>query len=98
MQQLHELRYWFTNIKEVEREISLRTEAGLYYSYYKNAVPADKSLNDVFNELIHDTRFSLYISSKIIWQSPSHEFHGNKQKSAKSEIISLLFYKILFPQ
>uniref|UniRef100_A0A0N4UNB1 C-mannosyltransferase dpy-19 n=1 Tax=Dracunculus medinensis TaxID=318479 RepID=A0A0N4UNB1_DRAME len=55
MQQLHELRYWFTNIKEVEREISLRTEAGLYYSYYKNAVPADKSLNDVFNELIHDT-------------------------------------------
>lgn len=28
---LHENNLWFTNLKEVEREISFRTESGLYY-------------------------------------------------------------------
>ncbi|KAI8792141.1 C-mannosyltransferase DPY19L3 isoform X1 [Biomphalaria glabrata] len=36
--QIHENTLWFTNIKEVEREISFRTESGLYYSYYKQLV------------------------------------------------------------
>lgn len=35
---LHENQMWFTNIQEVEREISFRTESGLYYSYYKQLV------------------------------------------------------------
>ena len=34
----HENEMWFTNIKEVEREISFRTESGLYYSYFKQTV------------------------------------------------------------
>ena len=34
----HENEMWFSNIKEVEREISFRTESGLYYSYFKQAV------------------------------------------------------------
>lgn len=38
VQTLHENQMWFTNIKEVEREISLRTECGLYYSYYKQLI------------------------------------------------------------
>ncbi|VDP05697.1 unnamed protein product [Soboliphyme baturini] len=37
---LHENLLWFTNIQQVEREISLRTECGLYYSYYKQLVNA----------------------------------------------------------
>merc|ERR1719423_66162 len=32
---IHENQYWFSNIREVEREISFRTENGLYYSYFK---------------------------------------------------------------
>ncbi|KAL7978898.1 hypothetical protein Chor_013387 [Crotalus horridus] len=37
---LHENDLWFSNIKEVEREISFRTECGLYYSYYKQMLAA----------------------------------------------------------
>ncbi|KAK3886747.1 hypothetical protein Pcinc_009123 [Petrolisthes cinctipes] len=35
---LHENQLWFSNIKEVEREISFRTEQALYYSHYKHLV------------------------------------------------------------
>ena len=38
LKQLHESNTWFSNLKEVEREISFRTEAGLYYSYFKSLV------------------------------------------------------------
>lgn len=37
---LHENQLWFSNIKEVEREISFRTEQGFYYSYFKNILSA----------------------------------------------------------
>jgi len=38
--QLHDNEMWFSEITELEREISLRTEQGLYYSYYKHLVKA----------------------------------------------------------
>ena len=38
----HENEMWFTNIKEVEREISFRTESGLYYSYFKQTVQGNE--------------------------------------------------------
>ncbi|XP_071112978.1 protein C-mannosyl-transferase DPY19L3-like [Haliotis cracherodii] len=53
MYTLHENRMWFTNIKEVEREISFRTESGLYYSYYKQMVNAP-SISQGIYDLIHD--------------------------------------------
>uniref|UniRef100_A0A671Q7I8 Probable C-mannosyltransferase DPY19L3 n=1 Tax=Sinocyclocheilus anshuiensis TaxID=1608454 RepID=A0A671Q7I8_9TELE len=50
---LHENDLWFSNIKEVEREISFRTECGLYYSYYKQMLKAP-SIQQGLYELIHD--------------------------------------------
>ncbi|KAJ0056346.1 hypothetical protein NL108_006454, partial [Boleophthalmus pectinirostris] len=50
---LHENDLWFSNIKEVEREISFRTECGLYYSYYKQMLQAP-SISGGLSELIHD--------------------------------------------
>ncbi|XP_041829358.1 probable C-mannosyltransferase DPY19L3 [Melanotaenia boesemani] len=50
---LHENDLWFSNIKEVEREISFRTECGLYYSYYKQMLQAP-SIQEGLSELIHD--------------------------------------------
>ncbi|XP_013870632.1 probable C-mannosyltransferase DPY19L3 [Austrofundulus limnaeus] len=50
---LHENDLWFSNIKEVEREISFRTECGLYYSYYKQMLQAP-SIREGLSELIHD--------------------------------------------
>uniref|UniRef100_A0A3Q1FMT2 Dpy-19 like C-mannosyltransferase 3 n=1 Tax=Acanthochromis polyacanthus TaxID=80966 RepID=A0A3Q1FMT2_9TELE len=50
---LHENDLWFSNIKEVEREISFRTECGLYYSYYKQMLQAP-SVQEGLSELIHD--------------------------------------------
>ncbi|XP_045076651.1 probable C-mannosyltransferase DPY19L3, partial [Coregonus clupeaformis] len=37
---IHENLLWFSHLKEVEREISFRTECGLYYSYYKQMLRA----------------------------------------------------------
>jgi len=51
----HENEMWFTNIKEVEREISFRTESGLYYSYFKQTVQA-KSLGDAIHQFVHDNK------------------------------------------
>uniref|UniRef100_A0A673WN58 Dpy-19 like C-mannosyltransferase 3 n=1 Tax=Salmo trutta TaxID=8032 RepID=A0A673WN58_SALTR len=50
---LHENDLWFSNIKEVEREISFRTECGLYYSYYKQMLRAP-SIQQGLSELISD--------------------------------------------
>uniref|UniRef100_A0A665WC79 Dpy-19 like C-mannosyltransferase 3 n=1 Tax=Echeneis naucrates TaxID=173247 RepID=A0A665WC79_ECHNA len=50
---LHENDLWFSNIREVEREISFRTECGLYYSYYKQMLQAP-SIQEGLSDLIHD--------------------------------------------
>ncbi|XP_029464286.1 probable C-mannosyltransferase DPY19L3 isoform X2 [Rhinatrema bivittatum] len=52
---LHENDLWFSNIEEVEKEISFRTECGLYYSYYKQLLHAP-SIKQGFQELIYDNR------------------------------------------
>nr|KAF6271081.1 dpy-19 like C-mannosyltransferase 3 [Myotis myotis] len=52
---LHENDLWFSNIKEVEREISFRTECGLYYSYYKQMLQAP-SLAHGFRGLMYDNK------------------------------------------
>ncbi|KAK3802800.1 hypothetical protein RRG08_012314 [Elysia crispata] len=52
--QLHENKLWFTNIREVEREISFRTESGLYYSYYKQLLHS-KSMFQGLQNLREDT-------------------------------------------
>lgn len=51
--QLHENEMWFSNIKQVEREISFRTESGLYFSYYKQLVLAPTLLKGI-HSLIND--------------------------------------------
>lgn len=50
---LHENDMWFSNIKQVEREISFRTESGLYFSYYKQFVLAP-SISEGLHQLTHD--------------------------------------------
>ncbi|KAK0429083.1 hypothetical protein QR680_011180 [Steinernema hermaphroditum] len=50
---LHETRLWFSNISQVEREISMRTESGFYYFYYKQFVEAP-DLRTAFHQLIYD--------------------------------------------
>ncbi|NXA34986.1 D19L3 mannosyltransferase, partial [Eudromia elegans] len=52
---LHENDLWFSNIKEVEREISFRTECGLYYSYYKQMVEA-ASIQQGLHGLVYDNK------------------------------------------
>ncbi|XP_064315583.1 probable C-mannosyltransferase DPY19L3 isoform X2 [Phalacrocorax carbo] len=52
---LHENDLWFSNIKEVEREISFRTECGLYYSYYKEMIQA-ASIQQGLHGLVYDNK------------------------------------------
>lgn len=54
VQALHENQMWFSHISEVEREISLRTECGLYYSYFKQLVNAEKFwVTSSYNHYFH---------------------------------------------
>ncbi|XP_050932224.1 probable C-mannosyltransferase DPY19L3 isoform X2 [Lates calcarifer] len=50
---IHENLLWFSQLMEVEREISFRTECGLYYSYYKQMLQAP-SIHEGLSDLIHD--------------------------------------------
>ncbi|XP_032372222.1 probable C-mannosyltransferase DPY19L3 isoform X1 [Etheostoma spectabile] len=50
---IHENLLWFSQLTEVEREISFRTECGLYYSYYKQMLQAP-SIQEGLSDLIHD--------------------------------------------
>ncbi|XP_049458580.1 probable C-mannosyltransferase DPY19L3 isoform X2 [Epinephelus fuscoguttatus] len=50
---IHENLLWFSQLTEVEREISFRTECGLYYSYYKQMLQAP-TIHEGLSELIHD--------------------------------------------
>ncbi|XP_034151121.1 probable C-mannosyltransferase DPY19L3 isoform X1 [Esox lucius] len=50
---IHENLLWFSHLHEVEREISFRTECGLYYSYYKQMLRAP-SFQQGLSELISD--------------------------------------------
>ncbi|XP_008403129.1 probable C-mannosyltransferase DPY19L3 isoform X1 [Poecilia reticulata] len=50
---IHENLLWFSQLTEVEREISFRTECGLYYSYYKQMLQAT-SIQEGLSELIRD--------------------------------------------
>ncbi|XP_039552206.1 probable C-mannosyltransferase DPY19L3 isoform X4 [Passer montanus] len=52
---LHENDLWFSNIKEVEREISFRTECELYYSYYKQMIQA-ASIQQGLHGLVYDNK------------------------------------------
>ncbi|XP_072278550.1 protein C-mannosyl-transferase DPY19L3 isoform X2 [Pyxicephalus adspersus] len=52
---LHENDLWFSNIKDVEREISFRTECGLYYSYYKQVLHTP-SLAKGIMDLMYDNK------------------------------------------
>lgn len=53
LNQVHENHMYFTEIKEVEREISFRTESGLYYNAFKNVVRAPTFYDGVMG-LIED--------------------------------------------
>jgi len=55
VRELHENDMWFSNIGQLEREISFRTESGLYFSYYKQIVLAP-SLFQGIHDIMNDNR------------------------------------------
>ncbi|XP_015756900.1 PREDICTED: probable C-mannosyltransferase DPY19L3 [Acropora digitifera] len=55
VRELHENNLWFSNIRQVEREISFRTEAGLYFSYYKQIVLAPSFFKGI-QDLMQDNK------------------------------------------
>lgn len=62
---LHENKLWFTNLKEVEREISFRTESGLYYSFYKELSQETRLING-FKSLIYNNDTECWRTINII--------------------------------
>ncbi|KAH3739009.1 probable C-mannosyltransferase DPY19L3 [Dreissena polymorpha] len=83
MATLHENWMWFSNIKEVEREISFRTESGLYYSYYKQMVNAP-SITQGLYELTHDN----------LTEHPS-TINVLERMNIYQEVILSILYRIL---
>uniref|UniRef100_A0A3P8UJS0 Dpy-19 like C-mannosyltransferase 3 n=1 Tax=Cynoglossus semilaevis TaxID=244447 RepID=A0A3P8UJS0_CYNSE len=80
---LHENDLWFSNIKEVQREISFRTECGLYYSYYKQMLQApsiQQGLSDLINDNLTESRRTINLLQRMnIYQ----------------EVFLSLFYRLL---
>ncbi|XP_043937614.1 probable C-mannosyltransferase DPY19L3 [Protopterus annectens] len=80
---LHENDLWFSNIKEVEREISFRTECGLYYSYYKQMVQAP-SIQQGLYELMYDNKTESRTTINIL-----------RRMNVYQEVIVSILYRIL---
>lgn len=83
MATIHENWMWFSNIKEVEREISFRTESGLYYSYYKQMVQAP-SITQGLYELTHDNQTEHPSTINVLARMNIYQ-----------EVVLAIFYKIL---
>lgn len=57
LQDLFENSTFFSHLSDLERELSFRTENGLYYSYYKQLVSTESGLTEsLVNNLLHDNR------------------------------------------
>ncbi|KAB5525937.1 hypothetical protein PHYPO_G00145940 [Pangasianodon hypophthalmus] len=80
---LHENDLWFSNIKEVEREISFRTECGLYYSYYKQMLSAS-SIQEGLSELINDNKTESMRTINIL-----------QRMNIYQEVLLSILYRIL---
>ncbi|KAG8437375.1 hypothetical protein GDO86_008173 [Hymenochirus boettgeri] len=80
---LHENDLWFSSIKEVEREISFRTECGLYYSYYKQMLYAP-SLKQGITNLIYDNKTESMRTINIL-----------ARMNVYQEVILAILYKYL---
>uniref|UniRef100_A0AC35TIR6 C-mannosyltransferase DPY19L3 n=1 Tax=Rhabditophanes sp. KR3021 TaxID=114890 RepID=A0AC35TIR6_9BILA len=55
LRDLHEVTLFFSNIRKIEQEISLRTESGLYYSYFKEILQKPTIALGI-QALLNDTR------------------------------------------
>lgn len=69
---LHENHFWFSEIKEVEREISFRTESGLYYSYFKHLVSAS-TLSEGVDQLKRDNQTEHMRTINIFYRFNIHQ-------------------------
>jgi len=52
----HENELWFSNISNLEREISFRTEQGLYYNNFKILVDPENSFITNFKKILNDKK------------------------------------------
>ncbi len=82
---LHENDMWFSEITEVEREISFRTEQGLYYFYFKQLIKAVSIVEGV-RELASDNKTESTNTINIMQRFNIHQ-----------EIILSVIYKIIRP-
>ncbi|XP_069491552.1 protein C-mannosyl-transferase DPY19L3 [Ambystoma mexicanum] len=80
---LHENDLWFSSIKEVEREISFRTECGLYYSYYKQFLLAP-SMTQGLHDLLYDNKTESMRTINIL-----------ERMNVYQEVLLAMLYKIL---
>ncbi|XP_038662492.1 probable C-mannosyltransferase DPY19L3 isoform X1 [Scyliorhinus canicula] len=80
---LHENDLWFSTIQEVEREISFRTECGLYYSYYKQMLQAP-TITQGLKELAYDNKTESRRTINLL-----------KRMNIYQEVILSILYRIL---
>lgn len=80
---LHETKLWFSNIRQVEKEISFRTEAGLYYSYFKQVLQ-EPNLGSALKNLLSDK----------LTEAPN-EINLLQRLNIYQEVFLALLYKVV---
>ena len=92
---MHENQLWFTNIERVEQEISLRTECGMYYSYYKQLLAAP-SINEGLQQLIKDNATEHGRTINALQRFNIYQVRLRYQKNVQSliqEVLSAYAYR-----
>jgi len=89
----HENEMWFTNIKQVEREISFRTESGLYYSYFKQYVEAP-DFTTAMHRYTRDNKTEFPNEVNILERFNIYQefFLGVIYKIIKPKLIPIIWY------
>ncbi|KAI6178356.1 putative peptidyl-glycine alpha-amidating monooxygenase T19B4.1 [Aphelenchoides besseyi] len=83
MHDFHETSLWFSNIEEMERRISLRTESGFYASFFYQIVET-KSLKTGLRKLIYDQKSEF-----------PHVINSLERFNIYPEVLLAVFYRFL---